>query len=193
LEKAEIMSRVLDLLLENKKEESLEYAKKHYPFVSNTKGFRKCSPYNATIVFLRDGFIDRYSGQKLIFPGIFQIVRKNLPEAFPAHSHWKMQETHIYYYELFPSIDHIIPVARGGEDNEGNWITTSMIKNSSKANWTLQELNWEIYPAGNLCDWDGLVDTFLKIIGANKSLLEDKYILKWYNALIRAMKHLEIS
>ncbi|MFF0818704.1 HNH endonuclease [Rhodococcus sp. NPDC003318] len=51
-----------------------------------------------------------------------------------------MSQTHFAYWELFPTIDHIVPVTRGGADDESNWVTTSMLRNSAKAHWTLDEL-----------------------------------------------------
>ena len=86
--------------------------------------------------FLRDGFIDRYSGQKLLNPGILKIISHHFPEDFPYHPHWKMTETHIAYWELTPTLDHIYPIAQGGQDNEKNWVTTSMKNNSIKSNYT---------------------------------------------------------
>jgi hypothetical protein len=88
-------------------------------------------------VFLRDGFIDRYAGDKLLFPGIFRILKLELPHAFPYYLKWKMNETHIVYWELFPTIDHIFPIARGGQD-------LSMLRNSAISNWTLEEMGWPL-------------------------------------------------
>ena len=41
-----------------------------------------------------------------------------------------MEECHSAYWELVPTIDHIIPIAIGGEDNLSNYATTSMLHNS---------------------------------------------------------------
>ena len=75
-----------------------------------------------------------------------------------------MTDTHIAYMELIPTIDHIFPVSRGGEDNEENWVTTSMKKNAIKSNWTLDELGWDLYPAGNIDKWDGLTKLFVSAV-----------------------------
>ena len=40
------------------------------------------------------------------------------------------------------TIDHVIPVARGGADDESNVVTTSMLRNSAKSNWLLDEVGW---------------------------------------------------
>lgn len=83
-------------------------------------------------VFLRDGFIDRYSRNKLLFPGLIKILSIEFPDIFKYHRNWKMIDTHMIYWELFPIIDHLIPIARGGDDSINNWITTIMIRNLAK-------------------------------------------------------------
>lgn len=80
--------------------------------------------------FVRDGFIDRYSGRHLVFPGTLRVLSTLFPEDFPFHPNWKTQFTHPAFWELFPTIDHIVPVARGGLDVPENWVTTSQLRNS---------------------------------------------------------------
>jgi hypothetical protein len=41
------------------------------------------------------------------------------------------------YWELFPTLDHVVQVARGGQDEDKDWIKTSMVLNSAKSNWTI--------------------------------------------------------
>ena len=55
-----------------------------------------------------------------------------------------MSEGHMAYWELFPTIDHILPVARGGLDSEENLVCCSMLTNSIKSNWTLEQLQWQL-------------------------------------------------
>src|SRR5688500_18562286 len=114
--------------------------RRHYPFTACSPSKRSWTRVEALRIYLRDGCVDRYSGQRLVFPGIFRVLSKLLPEEFPAHRNWRMSETHIAYWTLIPTIDHVVPVARGGIDNESNWVTTSMLRNSAKSCWTLQEL-----------------------------------------------------
>ena len=74
-----------------------------------------------------------------------------------------MSETHMIYWELFPTVDHVVPIARGGGDDESNWVTTSMLHNSAKSNWKLEELGWQLLPAGDIEQWDGLLGVVLYI------------------------------
>jgi hypothetical protein len=89
------------------------------------------------------------------------------------------------YWELFPTVDHIVPIARGGADDETNWATTSMLRNSAKSNWTLQELGWQLVPAGDLREWDGLLAWFVEFLKRNQSNLADKYISRWHRAALK--------
>jgi hypothetical protein len=119
-----------------------------------------------TRIFLRDGFIDRYKGDKLVFPPALRLISYYFPDVFPYHKNGKMTEGHIDYWELFPTIDHVVPVARGGQDSPDNWICCSMLTNSIKSNWTLGELGWELLPPGKPEKWSGmLVQAQLSLVG----------------------------
>ena len=124
--------------------------------------------------------------EKLVFPAVLRILSKELPEEFPFHPNWKMSECHPAYWQLFPAIDHVVPVARGGADSESNWICTSQLRNSAKANWLLEELGWELKPPGNPDNWDGLTGWFVKYREEHPEMLEDRYIATWSVALDRA-------
>ena len=91
-----------------------------------------------------------------------------------------MDKCHNAYWELIPTLDHIYPIALGGADSEENYATTSMLHNSIKNNWTLEQLQWSLYPPGDIKDWDGLTHLFISLVEADKQLLNDSYIKKWY-------------
>lgn len=93
-----------------------------------------------------------------------------------------MTEGHIAYWEIFPTIDHIHPVTRGGADSEENWVCCSMLTNSIKSNWTLEQLQWELLPPGDIREWDGMMNWFVKQVDADSSLLQNPYLKTWYRA-----------
>ncbi|MDO9341828.1 MAG: HNH endonuclease [Bacteroidales bacterium] len=95
------------------------------------------------------------------------------------------------YWDLFPTIDHLIPVARGGQDNESNWITTSMIRNSAKSNWTLEEIGWKLYDKGQLDNWNGLVNYFIDLTNKNPDYERDNYVSDWKVELLKAMNEMK--
>lgn len=153
-----------------------------YPFVPLKNVGRSYTPREMTKTFLRDGFIDRYKGIKLVYPPVLRIISCYLPKEFPYHKNGKMNVGHMAYWDIFPTIDHLLPVARGGADIESNWMSCSMLTNSIKSNWTLEQLQWKILPAGDLQDWDGMISWFIKQTEKNSNLLNIPYIKTWYNA-----------
>jgi len=154
----------------------------HYPFKPLGNSGRKYTASECTRVFIRDGFLDRYSGDRLIFPGVLRLLAKVIPDAVPFQLNWKMSETHPAFWELFPTIDHVVPVARGGADDESNWVSTSMLRNSAKSNWTLEEIGWQLVAPGDLSDWDGLLGWFLGYMDGEPEHQKDPYLRKWYRA-----------
>lgn len=66
----------------------------------------------------------------------------------------------------------------------GNIVSTSMLRNSAKANWTLEELGWTIRPPGNMSQWDGMLSWCMNFLKKDASLLKDDYIGRWYKAAI---------
>lgn len=160
MQKPDIIATVCDHLLRGDRDAASRYAREHYAFVPGTAPKRRYSEYQQMKVFYRDGFIDRYSGERILFPGTIRLMSVLLPAEFPAHKNWKMTESHIFSWEMFPTVDHIQPAARGGADDESNWVCTSMLRNQAKSNWTLEELGWELLPPGDPKQWDGLTSWF---------------------------------
>jgi hypothetical protein len=183
---ASVIQRACQALREGGISAASHTLRAEYPFAAAVPEARRYTEAQALQVFLRDGFRDRYSGQRLVFPAVLRMLSVLLPEEFPFHPNWKMTATHPAYWELFPTIDHVVPVARSGADTEDNWVTTSMRRNAVKANWTLAELGWELHPPGVLAEWDGLLAFFLKMVGADRFLQEDAYLRRWYRVALRA-------
>jgi hypothetical protein len=153
-----------------------------YPFKRLANVGRRYSAHQCMEIFVRDGFIDRYSGDRLIFPGTLRLLSLLLPLEFPFHTNWKTDACHFAFYELFPTVDHVTPVSRGGADQEDNWVSTSMLRNAAKANFTLQELGWKLLPAGNISAWDGLTGWFLKQAAARSEIQSNAYLRRWLDA-----------
>jgi hypothetical protein len=133
-------------------------------------------------VFVRDGFTDRYFGEPLVFPGTLRALSVLAPSAFPYHPNWKQSLTHPAYWTHYPSIDHVVPVARGGLDDESNIVTTSMLRNAAKGNWLLSELGWPAERAAVRADWDGLLPWFCREYERNETLRRERPLQLWYRA-----------
>ena len=186
-DKSTIISNIFEALLNQDKETAKSTLLSEYPHKPFEIEKRSYTIAQRMEQFISDGFIDRYTGEKLLNPGILKVLSSFFPSEFPFHPHWKMTETHIAYWELTPTIDHIFPIAKGGKDDQSNWVTTSMKNNSIKSNYTIDEIHWELHPKGDIKKWDGLSSVFIKIVEANEELLTDNYIKTWYNITERSL------
>ncbi|MCC6901405.1 MAG: hypothetical protein IT377_20700 [Polyangiaceae bacterium] len=186
--KSATIDRICRAISEGNRERAAEVLSSEYPFTSAARGQRRYTEYQMMQVFLRDGFIDRYSGERLVFPGTLRLLSQLMPGEFPAHKNWKMAESHQAFWELFPTIDHIVPVARGGADDQSNWVTTSMLRNSAKAHWTLEELGWRLHAPAPSEEWDGLTGWFLERTEMHPELLASQYLRRWRGVALRARK-----
>jgi hypothetical protein len=155
---------------------------------SNSVTKRQYTPFESTCLFITDGFVDRYDGERLVFPGVLRVLSDIFPNDFPYHPNWKSGACHQWYWELFPTVDHIVPVTLGGLDESENWVTTSMFNNLAKSNITLENLGWSIAPRGDFNKWDGLIHWFVKFIGSNPTWLKKSYINNWFKAADKALK-----
>ena len=175
-----VISAASEALLRGSVVEAEHIIQTSYPFIYQPAVPRTYSELEKTRVFARDGFINRYSGERLVFIGMLRVLSYRMPSAFPYHPNWKMESCHIAYWQLAPTLDHVMPVTRGGKDEEANWATTSMIRNAIKANWTLEELDWTLWPSGSFAEWDGLLHTFVKLVETDSSLMAHQYFKAQY-------------
>src|SRR5450759_11840 len=51
-----------------------------------------------------------------------------------------------------------------------------MLRNSAKANWTLEELGWSIHPPGDMNQWDGMLAWCMEFAKKDEEIIKDKYI-----------------
>ena len=75
-----------------------------YPFKPEAITKRNYGPVESTRVFIRDGFIDRYTGDRLIYPPVLRVLSIVLREDFPYHPNWKTELTHPAYWESVPRL-----------------------------------------------------------------------------------------
>jgi hypothetical protein len=137
-------------------------------------------------VFLRDGYIDRYSGNRLVFPGVLRLISHLLPTDFPYHPNWTFGVGHPWYWDLFPTVDHLVPVAGQGVDDATNWVTTSMRGNLLKSNRTLSDLGWTLAPSGDAESWDGRMGWYVDFISNHPELQGIPSLRAWQRAAIAA-------
>ena len=188
-ENSAVIDAVCEALANGATSDAVSLLRRDYPSAPPPPStVRSCGAQKSTRVFVHDGFLDRYTGERLIFPPVLRLLSKVLPEAFPYHRNWKTAVTHPAFWELGATIDHLIPVTRGGKNDESNLVTTSMARNSAKMTYTLQELDWRLHERGNFEEWDGLLRWFLQFTATNPGLLENELIRRWHQAWHRAAK-----
>lgn len=151
---------------------------------------RSVSSRNGLRIFHRDNWTCRYTGEKLIFRGYLKCLSILAPSSFPYHKNGRRdvaEDGTIYSHQVYwshqPSIDHIVPVAQGGDNSPENLITTAAATNTglgvgfaSKVGLVLTD------PIAN--DWNGCVDEFLTLLERFPELLMDAYVAKCHKEII---------
>jgi hypothetical protein len=189
-EKSIAIAAVCTALKSGVRNQATSLLKRDYPFVPHAPTKRQYGPLESTRVFVRDGFIDRYTSERLVFPPVLRVISAELPDDFPYHPNWKADVTHPAYWEVGATLDHLLPVSRGGADDDSNWVTTSMAHNSAKGNWTLADLGWNLHAPGNFKDWDGLVHWFLEYTNDRPELIAAESMRQWHRAATLAVEGL---
>ena len=115
-DKIYIMEQAVSALLQQKTNEAAHIIKETYPFTPVKRFTRSYTDRQKMEQYVKDGFIDCYSGKKMLNPGILRVLSFYLPEEFPFQTNWRMDACHIAYWEYAPTVDHIYPIARGGKD-----------------------------------------------------------------------------
>lgn len=184
----DVLKQAAEYILADKIEDAGAVIKEGYPFTPINKESRSYSKTEQMRQFFEDGFIDRYFGTKLINPGMLRLLSEELPEEFPYHPNWNTEVCHMAYWDYTPTMDHIIPISRGGEDKKSNWATTSMKGNLAKSNYTMEQLNFRLYPKGDIREWDGLSKLFIEIVEKHPELKQLSGVKDWYGPTKRIME-----
>ena len=186
-DRADVLTDVCRALTDGDSNGAAEILNRTYPFLGTPSTPRRYGPAQATQVFVRDGFVDRYSGRRVVFPPVLRVISIGLPVDFPFHPNWKMEVTHPAYWELTATVDHLEAASRGGADDESNWVTTSMARNSAKGNYSLEELGWSLQPPGNIDEWDGLMRWFVNFTEDHPETVVDASMKRWRSAAVGAL------
>src|SRR5688572_2136810 len=83
------------------------------PFAPPAPASRRASLSYAVRLFTRDVYVDPYTGDRLVVPGVLRLLSALFPDEIPYHPNWKAGLTHPIYWVLQPTIDHVIPIGRG--------------------------------------------------------------------------------
>jgi 5-methylcytosine-specific restriction endonuclease McrA len=114
------------------------------------------SSAQAKSIFDRDRYVCRYCGRRTIDLDVLKALSRAFPDVLPYHPHWKFDASHMLYWTHSASVEHAVPVSRGGTSEPGNLITTCYECNASKGAFLAEELGWRQLPPAE-ADWDGLI------------------------------------
>lgn len=95
-------------------------------------------------VFARDRWTCRFCGSRTIDLRVLKLVSRAFPTEFPYHSHWKFGHSHLIYWTHSTSLEHVVPIARGGLDESSNFVTTCYACNDARGHYLLDELGWAL-------------------------------------------------
>jgi 5-methylcytosine-specific restriction endonuclease McrA len=111
-------------------------------------------------VHARDRYQCRYCGERVILPAVMRLVSRLYPELFPYHRNWKADSTHPAFVARSATLDHVRPIADGGDPLEpANLATACWGCNRRKGDLRLDELGWSLVEP-SIPNWQGLTELF---------------------------------
>ncbi len=146
---------------------------------------RSPSPHMVVAVLRRDHFTCRYCGGQLVPTPVLRAVSLVWPDEIPWNKNWRADSTHPIHVTRSASIDHVSPHAHGGlDDTLDNLATACWACNTSKGEFTLEQLGWVLREPPH-DDWDGLVSFYPVLWQAAIEKATDanrKYHVGWMRA-----------
>jgi len=138
-------------------------------------------------VYARDCYQCRYCGERTILPAVMRLLARLFPDEFPYHPNWKADATHPAFVSRSTTLDHLVPIAGGGDPvDEANLVTACWGCNRRKGDLTLDELGWELRAPADP-DWRGLTEYFEPAwIAAGRPVLGEEESA-WMNATRRVL------
>lgn len=75
-------------------------------------------------IFERDQYRCRLCGLRTIDLDVLKALSRLFPDELPYHPAWKQGVTSPIYWTHSTSLEHVVPIARGGADDETNFATS---------------------------------------------------------------------
>ena len=153
-----------------------------FPFSGYLNDEKPLSEATQLKIFRRDGFVDRFTGQKVFLPPVLTVLSEMLPDVFPNHPNWKRDETHQAHEMFTATVKKIIP---NRPADEFNLATAAYKTKAAKANATLEDLGWKILSLEEIADlrWNGMTGWFMNYVDDHRDLLSVPLIARWYKAV----------
>jgi 5-methylcytosine-specific restriction endonuclease McrA len=127
-------------------------------------------------VYARDHYQCRYCGERVILTAVMRLVSRLYPSEFPYHPNWRADSTHSAFISRSATLDHIRPLAGGGDPTAlDNLVTACWNCNRRKGDLLLEEIGWSLVDPRDK-RWKGLTELFRPLWEAagRPSLSEDE-------------------
>jgi len=106
------------------------------PVRRSTRDLRTAPASRELEVFRRDSWTCCYCGRLTVASDVLRVLSMLYPQVLRFHLNWKIGECHLVYWVQTASLDHVVPLARGGGDDvEGNTVTACYLCNDTKGTW----------------------------------------------------------
>ena len=122
--------------------------------------------------FARDHWTCRLCGAQTIDLQVLRCLSRLFPETLPFHPNWKFAESHLIYWTLSTSLEHVVPFARGGADEPSNFVTTCYASNDARGELLLNEIGWALQPIAET-EWRGLTDNLADLMAVVRRLKQN--------------------
>ena len=91
---------------------------------------------------------------------VMRLVYRLYPDQFPYHPNWKVGLTHPAFISRSATLDHVQPIAGGGDPTAlDNLVTACWNCNRRKGDLELDELGWTLVEPRDK-EWKGLTELF---------------------------------
>ena len=118
------------------------------------------------IVWRRDHWTCRYCNEPVFFNPTFKLFDKISPNHGYYHPHGKSDARHQFIEKRMATVDHIIPLSRGGSDTIDNYVTACWECNLKYREKTFDEGKPKPLPINKKAaklNWDGFSSLYLKL------------------------------
>lgn len=136
-------------------------------------------------VYARDCYQCRYCGERTILTPVMRLLSRLFPDEFPMHPNWRADGTHPAFVSRSTTLDHVVPVAGGGDPvDPSNLVTACWGCNRRKGDLLLEELGWQLRDPVDP-GWRGLTELYERAwVAAGRPKLSESE-MTWMRAVRR--------
>lgn len=118
-------------------------------------------PSTSTIarIYARDRYHCRYCAKKVILTPVMRLLALLHPDLLPYHPNWKVGQTHPAFAACSATVDHVVPLAAGGDTADPELVTACWTCNRLKGDLPLHALGWTLHDPPE-STWSGLSELY---------------------------------